>query len=183
MRADETGSAGDQDSSVFLFSSDFSCCLSASCNTRDARGRTARRSVRSLPGEHNLRGAGQDMKVQPRRPIANVITIQAHTIAISLPFPAGNLPQTGQARSDSAIQREVQPVGRYLLFHNWPWADQAHLSPQDVPELGKLVETCSPEKPAHAGNARVMPQLAIPLATPRAGLRLRPRRFAATRPR
>ena len=80
MRADETGSAGDQDPSVLYFLHDFSLGERGS-RLPCVRSGQLGGSVRSLSGEHNLRGARQDMKVQPWRPIANVITIQANTIA------------------------------------------------------------------------------------------------------
>src|ERR1700753_1464989 len=96
----------------------------------------AMQSISALSGDDYLCGTGQDMKIQPRRPVANVVTIEPNSIPATYRVSSGALPQAGEARGNTAIQGEIAPIGWYLFFHDGAWTDQAHLTPPNVPELG-----------------------------------------------
>ena len=85
VRPDKTSSARDQNSFVSCFLHHFPLDTQSDLKRRSSAGRgqmPARLagSVRSLSGKHDFRGSCQNVKIKPRRPVSNVITVQAHTI-------------------------------------------------------------------------------------------------------
>lgn len=101
------------------------------------------------------RGLDNDPQVQPNRPVSNVLAIHVEHVLETGFASSASLPEAGQARNDieplrvgSGIDLSQQEAISYLKR---PWANQAHVTTQHVPELGKLIEA-GPSKDASDGG-------------------------------
>src|ERR1035437_71469 len=93
-------------------------------------------------GQHGWQGAPKNLKVQPKRPVVNVLQVQPHPVLeiADIVAPA-DLPEAGEARLDS----QPPPMGQVIepldfVHRQRARADQAHLATQHVEKLGELVE-------------------------------------------
>src|SRR5215472_11431989 len=69
------------------------------------------------------------------------------------------LPQSRHTWLDCQPAAHVVVVGGSLLGQRWPGADQRHVSPQYVPELGQLIQRIPAQPRADGRDPRVVPHL------------------------
>src|SRR5437773_2665527 len=101
----------------------------------------------------------QDLHVQRKRPVANVVQIAVEPLADRrVPTQTVQLGPSGQARPHAV----TLTVGGHFLGESLDKvgtlgarSDQAHFAPHDVDQLRQLVDAVTPEKDAEAGAARV----------------------------
>src|SRR2546425_4382666 len=93
--------------------------------------------------QNNGNRPAENLQVKPQRPVIDVFQIQPHPVAKVLHIvSAADLPETGDTGFDaqsSAVRQIVKPLD--LIQGERTRADQAHLTAQDIDQLGKLVET------------------------------------------
>src|SRR4051795_7744066 len=73
-----------------------------------------------------------------------------------------DLPKTGHSRYDTRPQSlEGRSESVQMVFGQWTWSDESHLSQNDIEDLRKLVETRASQEAAHARkDPRIIAQLA-----------------------
>lgn len=108
---------------------------------------------------------GHDLNVQPQADIAYIIRIPL--------VPAEN---TGESRSLSPAASDLGhsgdpgacEVAEFVISYNTgeftgifqhmgPGADDAHMSQENIDELGQFIEACMPQETADAGDPRIVP--------------------------
>lgn len=117
------------------------------------------RLFRARRMQDNPDGPEQDPEVVPERPVLAVLEVKVHPFAEAQGVAAIDLRKAGNARH--ALKAEVVQVGVLgdLVRELGPGADEAHVAPEHVDELGQLVYAGAAEKGANAGNARIVRQL------------------------
>ena len=75
-----------------------------------------------------------------RGPVADVVEVAFHALAVGQVVAARHLPHPGEARGDLLLQREILAVHCNFITHDGAWAHHAHLAEQDVPDLWKLIQ-------------------------------------------
>src|SRR5467141_1995021 len=102
----------------------------------------------------NYRGGGleKNSQVQPDGPISCVLQIQADHLIKSGAAATFHLPQTRDSRLDLKHSAAVPHIIRAELIRNrGPWTNQRHITAQDIPELGQLVQARFTNELAHTG--------------------------------
>src|SRR5512142_894054 len=115
-------------------------------------------SAGAPPGQDHDRRTAEDPEVQAERPVRDVIQIEPnHPRAIQI-TPPSHLPEARQPRQDrhpAPVTRRVHlPQQRAVAELERAGAHQAHLTPQDVPQLRQLVQARPPQElsqPRHPG--------------------------------
>ena len=93
-------------------------------------------SIGTSACEHDTGGLEQDVEVERQGPVLDVEEIHPQGFLILDLAAAVDLPPASDARLDFMSRREEQGIGIDLLGSKSPRADQTHVSPNDVPELG-----------------------------------------------
>src|SRR5688500_12441193 len=106
-------------------------------------------SGRAAGRQDGLGRLDQDLQLEQRAPRPGVLDVEGdHVVEAELAATA-HLPQTGEAwLGPQALPRPVV-VHRDLAGHRRAGSDQAHVAPQDVPQLGDLVEARAAQEAAH----------------------------------
>src|SRR4051812_13758912 len=103
-------------------------------------------SERAAPRKHGARRLAKNRDVAPKAPGRDVFGIELdHPPQIQI-AAAGNLPQAGHSRQHRRALGEHTGVEscRYVKLE-WARTDKAHVTPDDVPELGQLVDAQPPQ--------------------------------------
>ena len=118
-------------------------------------------SLRASADENDRDGAEEDLDIEPKRPVVDVLEVEAHPVGEFIDLiAAADLPQAGEAGLDA----EAAAMGEILeapgLVH-WqgPRADEAHGSLEDVEQLGQFVEAEPPQEAADRRDARIVGDL------------------------
>ena len=115
---------------------------------------------RGLPPGDMLNGHEQDQEIEPERPALDVVEVVLDAFPQrGPPAPAVDLGPAGHPAGHGVPQVVFGHGMAELLDEDralGPRADQAHLAPQDVEELGQLVDVGVPEPVADAGAAAVV---------------------------
>ena len=95
-----------------------------------------------LPGKNDFHCSEKKPDIGPEGPVVDVIQIEANNLVeIVDGVAAADLPKAGDPRLDA----DAAAVPVLVLFdfrrRRWAGADQAHLAPEHIPELGQFVET------------------------------------------
>src|SRR5262249_11331461 len=126
-------------------------------------GYSIRRSVRAASEEDRGDRSREDIKVQPRRPVADVVGIERYALFVGKLVSPGHLPQPGQTRQNLLVERIRLSIPANFISDDWPRTHEAHLSNQHVPELWEFVQTCAAKEPSDASNSGVVPQFVLTL--------------------
>src|SRR5688572_11977125 len=106
--------------------------------------RSASFLVRSLSDQHYAKGAGQDVQVKPRRPVADVERVVRDSLFKRRIAAAADLPEAGQTGQSFGIHVQLIVLVE-IGIRERSRTDQAHFADQHVPQLRQLVETRATE--------------------------------------
>src|SRR5215212_7679437 len=111
-------------------------------------------SVGAAAGEDRHRGAEEDLEVEAERPGADVVEVEADHVVEGDLAAAADLPEAGDPG-----HRPQPPVLPVLVLVDLGGdrrarADQAHLAPEDVQQLGQLVDAGAADDPPDASDPR-----------------------------
>lgn len=96
--------------------------------------------VRRIRKDHHPNRSEHDLQISEQAAMLNIINIQLHHIHKSHMIAPAHLPQAGTTRFD---QQALLIVIGVLLVFAWQtrtWADQAHRTIQDVPQLRQFID-------------------------------------------
>src|SRR5437867_688581 len=91
-------------------------------------------------GENRRHRAGQDLQVEAERPVLDVVDVEHDPFVEAELAATADLPQAGDAGYDLEAAPLPLFVALDLVGDRWTWPNQAHLTPQHVPELRNLVQ-------------------------------------------
>src|SRR5689334_16176670 len=107
--------------------------------------------------EHCRNGLGDDLQVEPERPLVDVLHIQFHPAVEAQLAATTDLPEAGHTRphAEAAYQGRL---GKAANISHWERtrAYQGHFPPQDIHELRNLVNRGSPQEPSDRSNPRIV---------------------------
>ena len=91
--------------------------------------------------DYGSEGFGQVHDVQPDGPVVDVPGVHGYALGVCGVAAAAGLPHAGDAGQDAAVFFEVLAIAWDFFFQDRPWAYEAHVAFDDVPELREFVET------------------------------------------
>src|SRR2546423_3302412 len=121
--------------------------------------RSWRRSVSPMTSHHGREREQQDAQVATQREILDVFALDGQPLVESQLAPAVNLHGSGQSGANvqpKALVRRVLLDDVDLLGSR---PDHAHVTAQDIDELGQLLEARSAQDPADARHTRILAEL------------------------
>ncbi len=107
---------------------------------RSPVGAVATRSSRSGSSQHDRDGARQDVEIEPRRPVAHVLDVERDAALEGRALRSVTCQMPGETRLPRAGRSLPSSMSENLALKIGPWADQAHVSDDHVPQLGQFVE-------------------------------------------
>ncbi len=126
-------------------------------------GRTpvSRSLQQTVDGARDLRldRGEQDDEVEGDGPVLDVEEVQAGVGIEGRVVPGFDLPETGDARHHVCTTAQAQRERFDLLGKRGARADEAHLAPEHVPELGELVHGGRTEEATDGRDARIVFEL------------------------
>src|SRR5262249_22261510 len=113
-------------------------------------------ALRSRTAEDCQYGPGENLQIEPQRPIFDVLEVQQYpVIEIGDAIATTHLPETGDARAYAQLPLLPVLVATELMGEGGPRPDQAHVALHDTPKLRQLVQAVLAKKPAQRSDARV----------------------------
>ena len=104
----------------------------------------------------------KDHEVEPQRPVPDVPEIEPDPDAVVPLASSRDLPETGDPGLDQTIGRGVLPVAAFeLLACHRTGSHEAHLSSQDIDDLGKFVKARPSQEFSDSRNPRIMDELVL----------------------
>ena len=101
----------------------------------------------------------QDLQFQPRGPGLDVSQVEDDHLVEGALAATADLPQPGQPRLDPEPLPRPGVVQLGLPGKRRTGADEAHVAPQDIPQLRQLVDAQPPEPAADAGDPGIGDEL------------------------
>src|SRR4029077_20712814 len=105
--------------------------------------------------EEGARSPGENPQVETRRAMLHVPDVQLDPVGPRQRRAAVDLRPAGDSGLDVEPVTLALVVLLDLVAQRRPWADDAHLAPDDVPELRQFVERELPQQPPAARDPRV----------------------------
>jgi len=101
--------------------------------------------------------ACQNLQIQPQRPLVDVAHVELHPFLERNGAPAVDLPEARDARPN-AEPPAVPVLIKSLIIADWqrPGSYQAHVTFQDVKQLGQFVDTGFSQELANGSQSRVI---------------------------
>src|ERR1043166_792333 len=96
--------------------------------------------TRAFTGQNRGDGAEEDLEVERRRPVVDVLQVELHPAVEVDVVAAADLPEAREPRLHRQPSSVPPVIRRDLLGDRRPRPDQAHVALQDVPELRDLIE-------------------------------------------
>ena len=97
----------------------------------------------AAPGQRH-HGAGHDPQVEPQGPVLDVPDVEGEALLPADVVASVHLGPAGQPRPHGVAAVLGRGVAADVRHRQGPGPDEAHVAPQDVPELGQLVEAQRP---------------------------------------
>ena len=114
--------------------------------------------VRSITGSYYFHCPPQQNKVQPHGPVMNIPVIHLHSFRIVNVISSAGLPDACNAGTHHGIFFEIHAVSWNFLLYDRTRPYEAHLTFEDIPELGKFVEAGLSKEGATLGDAGIVLQ-------------------------
>lgn len=109
--------------------------------------------------QDNRNGAPEEHEIQPDAPVMHVPAVHLHALGIVDITSSAGLPHAGDAGEDGVVLLYIFPIPRNFLLDDGTGTDEAHLAPQDVQELGQLIEAGLSKEGAALCDAGIILQL------------------------
>src|SRR5258708_629114 len=118
-------------------------------------------SSRSLPfsSKHSGNRLQKNLEIEREVPIFDISAVQADRFFKGRVLPRGHLPESRYARFDVEPSQMFQTVALVIVYRMRPWANQAHVTGQNVPELRNFIKAVLAEKLPNPGHAWVVTNL------------------------
>lgn len=90
--------------------------------------------------EDNRNGAPEEHEIQPHAPVMHVPAVHLYSLGIVDITSSAGLPHAGDAGEDGVVLLDIFPIPRDFFLDNGAGPDEAHLTFEDIQELGQLIE-------------------------------------------
>lgn len=82
----------------------------------------------------------QQYHIQPDAPVMHVPAVHLYALGVVDITSSAGLPHAGDAGEDGVVLLDIFPIPRDFFLDDGAGSNKAHLAPQDVQELGQLIE-------------------------------------------
>ena len=90
--------------------------------------------------QDNRNGAPEEHEIQPDAPVMHVPAVHLHALGVVDVAASAGLPHAGDAGQDGVILLDIFPIPRDFFLNDGAGSDEAHLTFEDIQELGQLIE-------------------------------------------
>lgn len=90
--------------------------------------------------QYHCHGSPQQHHIQPHAPVMHVPAVHLHALGIVDIASSAGLPHAGDAGEDRVVLLDISPIPRDFLLDDGAGTDEAHLTFEDIQELGQLIE-------------------------------------------
>lgn len=90
--------------------------------------------------QDNRNGTPKEHEIQPDAPVMHVPAVHLNSFGIVYIASSAGLPHAGDARKDGVVLFDIFPIPRDFFLNDGAGTDEAHLTFEDVQELGQLIE-------------------------------------------
>ena len=90
--------------------------------------------------EDNRNGAPKKHEIQPDAPVMHVPAVHLYALGVVDVASTAGLPHAGDAGEDGVVLFDIFPIPRDFFLNDGSRTDEAHLTFEDVQELGQLIE-------------------------------------------
>src|SRR6185437_17149649 len=91
----------------------------------------------------------------PDHPVVSLVRLRAASQDVAL-IRKDDGREVGDAGTDGEQAALLRRVSCDVCEHLRPWSDQAHLTPNHVPQLGEFVELPAAHEPAYRGDTPIV---------------------------
>lgn len=109
--------------------------------------------------QDNRNGAPEEHEIQPDAPVMHVPAVHLYALGVVDVAASTGLPHTGNAGEDGVVLLDIFPIPRDFLLDDGAGTDEAHLTFEDVQELGQLIEAGLSKEGAALCDAGIVLQL------------------------
>lgn len=113
--------------------------------------------------QDNRNGAPEEHEIQPDAPVVDVPAVHLHSFRIVYIASAASLPHAGDAGEDGVVLFDISPIPWDFLLNDGTGTDEAHLTFEDVQELGQLIEAGLSKEGATLCDAGIVLQFEFPI--------------------
>src|SRR5437016_982802 len=112
------------------------------------------------PPYDSMHGLGEDFEVKSERPGIDVFEVEARPVLEILDrVSAFHLPEASHPGHHTQLSHLPQLETTVFITENRSRPNQAHLAPNDIHKLGKLIKAVPSEPAPDGGDARIIGQL------------------------
>lgn len=90
--------------------------------------------------EDNRNGAPEEHEIQPDAPVMDVPAVHLYALGVVDIAASAGLPHAGDTWKDGVVLFDISPIPRDFLLDDGTGTDEAHLTFEDVQELGQLIK-------------------------------------------
>ena len=90
--------------------------------------------------QDNRNGTPKEHEIQPDAPVMHVPAVHLYALGVVDVAASAGLPHAGNAGEDGVVLFEICPTPRDFFLDNGAGPDEAHLTIEDIQELGQLIE-------------------------------------------
>lgn len=108
--------------------------------------------------EDDRNGAPEEHEIQPDAPVMHVPAVHLDALGVVDVAASAGLPHAGDAGEDGVVLLDISPIPRDFLLDDGTGTDEAHLTFQNVQELGQLIEAGLSKEGAALGDAGIVLQ-------------------------
>lgn len=90
--------------------------------------------------QYNRNGAPEQHHIQPHAPVMDIPAVHLDALGIVDIASSAGLPHAGDAGKDGVVLFDIFPIPRNFLLDDGTGTDEAHLTFEDIQELGQLIE-------------------------------------------
>lgn len=101
----------------------------------------------------------QQYHIQPDAPVMHVPAVHLYALGVVDITSSAGLPHAGDAGEDGVVLLDIFPIPRDFFLDDGAGSNKAHLAPQDVQELGQLIEAGLSKEGAALCDAGIVLQL------------------------
>lgn len=102
--------------------------------------KVSKSSIRPFMAQDNCNSTPEEHEIQPDAPVMHVPAVHLHSFGIVYIASATGLPHASDAGEDGVVLFDIFPIPRDFLLDDGAGTDEAHLTFEDVQELGQLIE-------------------------------------------
>lgn len=113
--------------------------------------------------EDKRNGTPKEHEIQPDAPVMHVPAVHLYALGVVDITSSAGLPHTGNTGEDGVVLLDIFPIPRDFLLDDRTGTDEAHLTFEDIQELGQFIEAGLSKEGAALCDAGIVLQFEFPI--------------------